>query len=238
MLVHESTSTFGVVRRDGGVQLAVGFARRLGHVGLFRMQRVKGLLDQRPSGAEHGQQGLVVRGNHQCGVEIQARGSRVVAVWRLDRALDGRFERGQIFVGRAQRGELSSGGFQRLARLSQLLERRAAQMQVSTDRIAEQRNVRLRDIRPTLTADLDSYQTVGLQCTQGIPNGDAADRELLGHLALGRQSVARPVLAGQDRSTDLGDHIAGRPRWPDWREDRGVVALHGPNSIPWSNSPP
>src|SRR5438270_722322 len=57
MVAHELRCAVGLVGGDGGVELAVRLARRVGHVGLLGVQRVEGLLDEWPRSAEHGQQG-------------------------------------------------------------------------------------------------------------------------------------------------------------------------------------
>ena len=106
------------------------------------MQRVEGLLDEWPRSAEHGQQGLVVRRDHQRGMEVQARGSRIT-VGRLNRTVNGRLERDQVIRGGALRGEQGGLAFQRLAGFRQLQEGRAAQVQVGANRVAEEGDIRL-----------------------------------------------------------------------------------------------
>ena len=142
MVAHELRCAVGMAGGNGGVKLAVGLARRVGHVGLLGVQRVERLLDERPRRAEHGQQGLVVRRDHQRGMEVQARGSRIT-VGRLNRTVNGRLERDQVSRGGALRGEQGGLGLQRLAVFCELQEGRPAQVQVGANRVAEEGDIRL-----------------------------------------------------------------------------------------------
>src|SRR5579859_7006622 len=106
-------------------------------------------------------------------------------------------------------------------------------MQVRANGVAEQGDIRRRNVRPALASDFHPHQAIGFEGAQRIANGYAAHAELLGHLALGWQPIARAVLPGHNGLTDLGDDVARRAHRSNAGEGCRLLTVHGPNIIPW-----
>ena len=86
--------------------------------------------------------------------------------------------------------ELGGGGLDHLARLSELRQRHAPELDECRDRFRDTVGVRLFDERATHRAHLDADEAARLEDPQGVTDRDARDAELLGELALGLETVA------------------------------------------------
>lgn len=226
VLAHHAFGPVGVARGDGVVDLLVRAAgdellpgRAKGDGPLLGQPRGDGFVD--------GGEDRVARNDRQYVVKGDVRPlERIEVVERQPVGVERPLELGQVRLGGVRGRVAREAGLEedpRLLEVADPVRRRQEMTRRPGERFENDLGRRLGDPRPL--AAVDRHQPHLLQRKQRLAHGRSADAELLHQLALGRQLVARQILAFVDHHLEAAGDLLVEPTAAD-DADGGWYTYH------------